>query len=127
MYKLTLIFLGSGLGGVCRYALSGSVQRWFNSSFPAGTLAVNVLGCLVAGFLTAAMTGRWLVREEHRVALVVGVLGGFTTFSAFGVETFALINERQHVPALCNVGLNVGLGLAAAWLGVRFAEGWLGA
>ena len=127
MSKIVLIFVGSGFGGVCRYVLSGWVQRWGNASFPLGTLMVNLLGCLVIGFLSAAFMGRWLVREEHRIAIVVGVIGGFTTFSAFGMETFALLNDGQYLRAAANVALSVVLGLTAVWVGYRLAESWLGA
>ncbi len=125
--KFALIFLGSGVGGVCRYALSGWVQRLGNGSFPVGTLAVNVIGCLLIGFLTASLSGRVLIREEYRVALIVGILGGFTTFSAFGMETFALLNDGQFARAAVNVAASVGVGLAAVWIGYRIAEHWLGA
>ena len=127
MSKIVLIFVGSGLGGVCRYVLSGWVQRLGNASFPLGTLMVNLLGCLVIGFLSAAFMGRWFVREEHRIAIVVGVIGGFTTFSAFGMETFALLNDGQYLRAAANVALSVVLGLTAVWVGYRLAESWLGA
>jgi len=127
MSKLVLIFLGSGLGGVCRYGLSGCVQRFGNGFFPLGTLLVNVLGCLFIGFLSAAFSGRWLVREEYRIAIIVGVIGGFTTFSAFGMETFALLNDGQYLRAATNVVLSMVLGLTAGWIGYRLAEGWLGA
>jgi CrcB protein len=127
MLKFALIFLGSGIGGVCRYALSGWVQRLGTDSFPMGTLAVNVLGCLLIGLLSASFSGRVLVREEYRVALIVGILGGFTTFSAFGMETFALLNDAQFARAGMNVAASVGAGLTAVWIGYRIAEHWLGA
>ena len=98
-----------------------------NGSFPLGTWFVNVTGCLAIGFLSAAFSGRILIREEYRIGLIVGILGGFTTFSAFGMETFALLNDGQHARAALNVFLSVGAGLAAVWLGYRLAENWLGA
>jgi CrcB protein len=127
MLRFVLIFLGSGIGGVGRYALGGWVQRYGNGSFPAGTLVVNVIGCLLIGFLTGGFSGRLLIREEYRIALIVGVLGGFTTFSAFGMETFALLNDGQFARATMNVAASVGAGLAAVWIGYRLAEHWLGA
>lgn len=126
MFKITLIFLGSGLGGVLRYALQGWVQRWTAGSFPAGTLAVNVLGCGALGFLVAALTGPLLMREEYRVGLTVGILGGFTTFSTFAFETHQLANDSQWRFAAVNVVLSCGLGVAAVWLGFRAAERWFG-
>jgi len=126
MHKLLLIFIGSGAGGVLRYAVSGWTQRLGNGSFPLGTLCVNFLGCLLVGFLAAALSGRILIREEHRIALLVGLLGGFTTFSTFGLETFALLNNGQYARAALNVALSVGLGVGAVWLGYRAAEQWMG-
>ena len=126
MSKLVLIFLGSGIGGVFRYVLSGWAQRLGDGSFPMGTLVVNVAGCAMIGFLSAAFAGRWFVREEYRIAIVVGVLGGFTTFSAFGMETFGLLNDGQRVRAATNMILSVGLSLIAVWIGYRLAERWLG-
>jgi CrcB protein len=126
MLKLTLIFVGSGVGGLLRYGLSGWVHRLFNGTFPIGTLAVNIVGCLLIGFLSAAFSGPLLIREEYRVGLIVGILGGFTTFSAFGIETFAFLNDGQHVRAAANVLLSVGIGLVAVWAGYRLAETWLG-
>lgn len=127
MVKLGLIFLGSGVCGVLRYAIAGWVQKPSGSGFPVGTLVVNVLGCLLVGLLGAALSARLIIREEYRLALTIGVLGGFTTFSTFGHETFALLNDGQHLRAIMNVALSVGVGLAAVWLGYRLAESWLGA
>lgn len=127
MEKLALIFLGSGLGGLLRYFVGGWAQRLTAGAFPLGTLVVNLCGCLLIGFLMAALAGRWMMREEHRVALTIGLLGGFTTFSAFGWETFALINDGQYLRAAANVVLSVGLGLAAVGGGYRLAQAWLGA
>jgi CrcB protein len=126
MQKFILIFLGSGLGGVLRYTLSGWAQKVGNGTFPLGTLAVNITGCLLIGFLSAAFSGRILIREEYRIALLVGVLGGYTTFSAFGLETFALLNDGQHLRALTNIALSVILALVAVWAGYRIAENWMG-
>src|SRR5262245_40425280 len=121
MLKLVLIFLGSGVGGLFRYALSGWVQRAADATFPIGTLAVNLLGCFLIGLL-AAFSGRALLREELRAALMVGVLGGFTTFSAFGVETFDLLSRGRYLLACCNIVLSVAVGLAAVWAGYRLGD-----
>jgi CrcB protein len=124
--KLALIFLGSGLGGASRYLLSGWVQKLGNGTFPLGTLAVNVAGCLMIGFLSVALSGRLLIREDFRAAMLIGFVGGFTTFSAFGIETFAFLNDGQYLRAGLNVVLSVAAGLAAVWAGYRLAENWLG-
>lgn len=127
MTKLILIFVGSGLGGVLRYALGGWVQGLAGASFPTGTLVVNVTGCLAIGFLGAAFAGPVLIREEYRIAILVGLLGGFTTFSTFGRETMALAANREMLLAGLNLLLSNGLGLAAVLLGSRVAERMYGA
>jgi CrcB protein len=126
MTKWALIAAGGALGSVLRYAVQGWGQRLANGGFPVGTLAVNLIGCTLVGFLAAAFTGPILIREEHRVGLIVGLLGGFTTFSAFGLETFTLANAGQLRLAALNVVLSCGLGLVGVWLGYRLAERWFG-
>src|SRR5919109_1161032 len=109
MNKFILIFLGSGLGGIVRYALSGWVQRWTTETFPTGTLVVNIIGCFAIGFLSAAFTGSAApiaIKEEYRIAIIVGVIGGFTTFSAFGKETLSLAADREMLLAAANVILS---------------------
>ena len=122
MTKWLLIAAGGSFGSISRYALQGWVQRATNTSFPLGTLAVNLIGCALIGFLTATFTGPKLIREEYRIGIIVGILGGFTTFSTFGWETFSLTNDRQFAFAAINVVLSCGLGLLAVWAGYRAAE-----
>jgi CrcB protein len=124
--KLVFIAVGSAVGGLARYGLAGAAQRVVGAGFPIGTLAVNVLGCAAIGFLAAAFAGPWLIREEYRTAILIGVIGGFTTFSAFGFETFTLASGGQLRLAIVNLLLSNGLGLVAVWLGYRLAERWLG-
>ena len=88
---------------------------------------MNVTGCLVIGLLGALLSGPLLVREEIRLAILVGLLGGFTTFSSFAFEAFALLNDGQWAQAGLDILLSNGLGLVAVWLGYRMAERWLGA
>jgi CrcB protein len=126
MTKIFLIATGGAFGSIARYAMQGWVQRWAGGSFPVGTFAVNVLGCLIIGVLAAAFAGPVLIREEYRVGLMVGVLGGFTTFSSFGLETFNLANAGQLRLALANVVLSCAVGFAAVWIGYRAAERWFG-
>lgn len=147
MLKLLLIFLGAGTGGVLRYGLGGLVQGWMEGSesghigggagFPWGTLAVNVSGCLVMGFLAAAWCGwgnsggaapgPWPVRDEVRAAVLIGVLGGYTTFSSFGRETLVLMHEGQWLRAGVYVAASIVLSLLAVWLGSAAAARVLGA
>lgn len=120
-YKALLVFLGSGIGGLLRYGLSGLLQAWFGPTFPVGTLTVNVIGCFIMGFLATALTGPILVRDEYKVAILIGLLGGFTTFSSFGGETMALVSRGQWTLAGLNVLLSNVLGLAAVWAGAALS------
>lgn len=126
MVKLFWIAAGGGAGAVLRYLVAGLVQKFAGPSLPIGTLVVNVFGCLVIGLMTAALAGPYIVRDEYRLALLVGLLGGFTTFSTFGWETFALANDGQYRQAVLNVVLSNALGLCAVWIGYRVGEKWLG-
>jgi CrcB protein len=125
--KLGLVFLGAGAGGVLRYWLGGVVQHWFGASapgwasFPVGTLVVNVSGCFLIGLLAVMLTGPLMVREEVRLALLIGVLGGYTTFSSFGRETLALVHDGQWLFAGLNVLVSNAAGLAAVFAGDRLA------
>ncbi|MBR59349.1 MAG: fluoride efflux transporter CrcB [Myxococcales bacterium] len=116
------IVLGGAAGTGLRYGLAGLGQRLAPGGFPVGTLSVNVLGCLAIGVLAAWFSVTQAgsdVREEVRLALLVGVLGGFTTFSSFGLETLRLMQAGQSGQALLYVGLSNGLGLLAVWVGWR--------
>ena len=127
MLQIALIALGGAAGSVARYLMAGGVQRLAGGVFPWGTMSVNVLGCLAIGFLNQAFSGPVWIRPEYRLALTIGVLGGFTTFSTFGWETFALLNDRQFPAAAGNVLASVAVGLFAVWLGARLAEKAFGA
>ena len=120
--RIGLVAGGGAAGSVARYLLSGWLQSKAGISFPWGTLGVNVLGCLCIGFLGAALSGPLLLPPGYRLFLIVGVLGGFTTFSAFGWETLALAREGQMRLALLNIGLSNVLGLTAAWSGMAAAR-----
>ena len=120
---IILVGLGSMIGGVLRYGLSTWVHRVLdNPWFPYGTLAVNVLGCLIIGFLAGLAETRAAFTSQARLFLFVGVLGGFTTFSSFALETFMLARDTQNIAALINIGLELALGLLAVWMGSIFAQ-----
>ncbi len=121
MFKLTMIFLGAGSGGVVRYWLGGVVQNWWGPTFPLGTMLVNISGCLLMGFLAAAWYGPVQVRPEVRDAVLIGVLGGYTTFSAFGRETLGLVHDGEWVRAGLYVLGSVALSLIGVWLGSLIA------
>jgi len=121
MTKLLLIAGGGALGAVLRYLASGWGQTLTDGPFPVGTLLVNVAGCFLVGALTGLFSGPALVSEPVRLMLLVGFLGGFTTFSTFGFETMQLFMDGQKWLAITNVVASNGLGLAAVWLGYRLA------
>jgi len=127
LMKWILIASGGAFGSVMRYWMQGAVQGLAGIGFPAGTVAVNVLGCLGIGLLAALFNGPFLVREEYRVGLTVGILGGFTTFSAFGLETFLLAQGGHLRLALLNILASCGLGLIAVWCGYRMGQYWFAA
>lgn len=118
MRRLLLIGCGGFAGSILRYVVGGVVQRLSGDGpFPWGTLAVNVAGCLVIGSLTQLVDSRNVLSPETRALFIVGILGGFTTFSAFGNETFRALQAGDGLMAGLNVLANVGLGLAAVWCG----------
>ncbi|MBL8200952.1 MAG: fluoride efflux transporter CrcB [Chromatiales bacterium] len=120
---------GGAAGSVLRYLVSGVAQRALVpgagalASFPAGTLVVNVTGSLLIGLLAGLAESRALLGPEARLLLVTGLLGGYTTFSAFSLETLVLLRAGQTGTAFATVGLQVLLGVAAAWAGFTLALG----
>jgi CrcB protein len=127
MKNILLVALGGAVGSVARYKLSGLVlHHTADWRFPAGTFAVNVLGCLIAGVLAGLAEKHGLLSAETRLLLFTGLLGGFTTFSAFGLETMVLLRRGETMVAGANIVLSVAAGLLALWLGLTLAslKGW---
>jgi fluoride exporter len=123
MKGLLLVAVGGALGSVARYKLSGYVlHHTIDWRFPAGTFAVNVIGCLVAGLLAGLAERHSALSPEARLLLLTGVLGGFTTFSAFGLETMFLLKRGDVLVAAANIVLSVVAGLVALWLGMALAS-----
>jgi CrcB protein len=122
MSHFIAVGIGGCLGAIARYWLAGLVQRSSNGEFPFGTLAVNVLGCLVLGYVIGLVEYRQLFGPNMRLFLTVGVLGGFTTFSTFGYETFALLRDNEHWLALANVAANTVVGVVAVVIGWTIAK-----
>jgi CrcB protein len=112
-----MLFLGGGLGSIARVALGEIVQSRAPATFPAGTLAVNLIGCFAMGALAAAMTRSGWLSPAAGAFLAAGVLGGFTTFSAFGLDAARLVEAREIGPALVYVLSSLVGGIAAVALG----------
>lgn len=118
MRELWLVGVGGFVGSILRYGLSGAVQQISGSTtFPYGTLAVNVCGCFAIGMAGGLIDARQLFGPEVRVFLLIGVLGGFTTFSSFGYETIALLRDGEMVQATASVLLHLLLAVGGTWLG----------
>ena len=122
MAKWITLIVGSSLGGVARYALSGFVYRVFGSAFPHGTLAVNLTGCFLIGFLAVLSEQKFLLGPNARLLLMVGFCGAFTTFSTFIYETAHLITAGETLRAFANILLSMILGFLVFRLGVLAGE-----
>jgi len=122
MAHVLLVGVGGFLGTILRYWLSGIVQRWVQSGFPLGTLLVNVLGCFAIGAVWSLVEYRQWFSPDLRAFLTFGILGGLTTFSAFGYESFEMLRDGRYLPALANVATNVVLGMAAVVIGWTAAK-----
>jgi CrcB protein len=119
------VMIGSALGGGARYWCSGFIANHFGETFPWGTLLINVLGSFVIGFFNSLTgpDGRLLVGTPARQFVMVGLCGGYTTFSSFSLQTLSLARDGEWLRAGANIGLSVMLCLIAVWLGHVAAVG----
>lgn len=118
MTKLLLVFVGGGAGAVCRFLLTATLSGKLGN-FPLGTLAANLIGSLLMGFVVGILAGRF---ESVRLFVAVGFLGGFTTFSSFSNETLVLIQNGQIFSAAVNVVVSVAAGLIACAVGLKLGS-----
>lgn len=118
MSQLLFIAAGGALGAVMRFGVSNAVYAVTGRDFPYGTLTVNILGSLLMGALYVLLVERLTEAAEWRGFLLIGVLGAFTTFSTFSIETLALFESGEHLRALANMFFSVSLCVMASWLGV---------
>jgi crcB protein len=120
--QVLAIAAGGAIGAVMRFGVSSAVYTWLGRGFPWGTLAVNLLGSLAMGFLSVFMLERLALGSEWRAFVLVGLLGAFTTFSTFSIETLNLMQEALYGRALLNVLASVTACVAAAFAGVILAR-----
>ena len=118
MTTYLLIALGGAAGAVLRYWVDTTVSRWTGATFPYGTLVVNLSGSFALGLLFAIVIERSLLPPELRPALMIGVLGAYTTFSTWMLESWRLVEDGAWLHALANIGGSALLGLGAVWLGI---------
>lgn len=112
-----LVGAGGFLGAATRYGLGALIHRNPSlATFPYGTLAANLIGCFAIGLLAGLADSRQLFTPEMRSFAFVGVLGGLTTFSTFGFETFAMARDGDHIRAILNIAANLLLGLTLVWI-----------
>ncbi len=122
MWKILLIGAFGGAGAISRHLVTMLAVHWFGKGFPVGTLVVNVVGCFALGLLFHVAQTTSLVSDDWLYALGVGFLGGLTTFSTFGYETYARLENSLWWGAAANVILNLALGLLAVWAGINAAR-----
>lgn len=123
MFKIFMVGMGGFAGSICRYLVSGLSHRLFDDPFfPYGTLAVNVLGCLFIGLLGGLSETRQIFTPEIRALVLIGFLGGFTTFSTFGYEIFTVARDGQMASAMTNLMLHLILGFGSVWLGFSLSK-----
>ncbi|MBL7996298.1 fluoride efflux transporter CrcB [bacterium] len=115
--KYLLIGIGGAIGAIGRYTLQGIVYQFTGTGFPYGTWVVNMIGCFLIGLFVELTDNRYYVDPQIRIFITVGILGGFTTFSTFGYETFSLLRDGEFMRASYNIVSSVLIGLAAVWLG----------
>lgn len=115
------ITVAGGLGSLARYGLTELVETWFGKQFPYGTLTVNLVGCLLFGIVWASCA-RGVIGENARLILLVGFLGGFTTFSSFAFHNEQMVALRQWNALLINVLIQNSVGVFSVWLGIQLAH-----
>ncbi|MEO6637354.1 MAG: fluoride efflux transporter CrcB [Ginsengibacter sp.] len=121
MKILLMVGIGSFIGGVCRYLISLLIQNKFLSTFPYGTMAVNVIGCFFIG-VVYALSEKGNINVEWRLFLATGILGGFTTFSSFSNETISMMRDGQYWQSFMYVALSLIIGLAATFIGISLSK-----
>ena len=121
MKIVLLVGFGSFIGGMSRYLVTLFVQNKILSTFPYGTLAVNIIGCFLIGVIYG-LSERGNMNPEWRLFLATGIMGGFTTFSSFSNETVSMLRDAEYLPAFFYVAFSVMVGLAATFGGISLIK-----
>lgn len=122
MDRYLVVFAGAGLGGLARYAAGTWIMAKYGGRFPAGTFLINVSGAFLIGVLMTLLTERFAPHPNWRLFLVVGVLGGYTTFSSFEYESFQAVRDGARWMGMLYMAGSVALGYAGVWLGTALAR-----
>ena len=122
MINILYVGLGGFIGAALRYITSGIVGRLTTQPYPYGTFVVNMVGCLLIGFLAGVAESREIFTTASRAFVFTGILGAFTTFSTFSYETMGLFQNGEISPAIWNLALQIVLGLVAVWGGIQLAK-----
>ena len=122
MIRYLVVLVGGGVGALARYIAASAIMSRFGGKFPLGTLVINVSGSFLIGFLMTMLTERFHLDPVWRLLLVVGFLGGYTTFSSFEWETYTAVREGALWAGMLNVVSSIMLGYVAVWLGVILAR-----
>jgi fluoride exporter len=122
LLKYVLVLSGGGIGSLLRFLTGTAIMTRFGGTFPLGTLTINVSGSFLIGLLMTLLTERFRLDPNWRLLLVVGFLGGYTTFSSFEWETFTTVRDGSFRAGLLNIVLSVILGYLAVWLGSSIAR-----
>ncbi len=122
MQRILLVGFAGLVGTLARFWFSGWADQKWGSAFPVGTLMVNLVGCVLVGFLFNTLQERYLVDPVIRTAILVGFLGGFTTFSSYGLQTFNLLRDGEMFYAAMNIIVSNVAGLACVWAGYSLSR-----
>lgn len=122
MFKTILIGLAGLTGTLLRYWLSGLIARQYGETFPWGTMAVNMIGCFLTGAIFNLTEERFLISPTLRMMILIGLMGGFTTFSSYGLQTFTLLRDGELGLATLNIGVSNALGLLLVWAGYALVK-----
>lgn len=122
MIRYLLVAIGGGAGALARYIASSAIMTRFGGKFPLGTLVINVTGSFLIGFLMTMLTERFQLDPRWRLLLVVGFLGGYTTFSSLEWETYTAVRDGGIWTGMLNVVSSIMIGYVAVWLGSVLAK-----